>query len=217
MHSLLLLLVLTISCGGNAEKTVPYVMGGSHITIKDIQIEEKALIKCVVRFRDGRNSIELEPSVPRDRRSAICRLPSEIDSGSVDLDLAITTLGMSNNEVIHYESFVINPTPIAEVDVKEMWNSNELSFTWDPDYFRQFYKPGANIMVQATVHISETNKKVYTVSGITLIAGANEGMARISITDAHKAKISNISHPYYYVLRPVGTHTNVFMSSGLFR
>lgn len=217
----LVLIALFISCVGNAEVirrsvAVPFVMGGSHVTITGIQIEEDVQIKCLVRFPDGRDSIELEPSIPRDRRSAICRVPPEINTGSIDIDLEITANNWSTKKVIHYGSFFINPSPVVEVEVKENWTRNELVFTWDPEYFKQFFKPDASIMIQATLYVSENKEPVFTASGVVILAGANRGIAKVSITNANKDKISKLLHPYYYVLRPVGTQSNVFLSSAIF-
>lgn len=201
----LILIALFISCGGTQDVTrrsvaVPFVMGGSHITITGIQIEENARVKCIVRFPDGRDSIELEPSVPRDRRSAICRLPPEINAGSVVVDLEITT--PSTSTVILSEAVFVNPSPLAEVQVKENWYTKELSFTWDPEYFKQFYTIGNLIILQASLYVSESNKPdfTFTYSGIFHVIGPNLGTVKVSVQESQMERISNIHYP---VLGPV--------------
>ncbi|KAJ6644288.1 hypothetical protein Bhyg_09255, partial [Pseudolycoriella hygida] len=198
-----ILFALLIFCGANAvvyssriSNTVPYVIGGSHIKIPVIQIEEKAEIKCLVRFPDDRDYIKLDPAVPRDRRSVICRLPSHVDSGSVDIDVEVTAENKSTKNVIHSGTYFINPGPTAEID---------------------FFDPRASIMMQVSLYVSESKEPVFTESEVVILAGANKGTAKISITNANKNIISNLFRPYYYVLRPVGTQSSVFLSSGLFR
>lgn len=102
----------------------------------------------------------------------------------------------------------------AEVAVQESWPSNELVFTWDPEYFKQFFKPGANIMIQATAYISETKEELFTASGIGILHGAKGGTAKISISNANKEEITKYSH--YYVLKPVGT-SNIYLSSSVIK
>lgn len=103
----------------------------------------------------------------------------------------------------------------TEVEVKEIWRNNELIFSWDSDYFRQFFKPGAPIVIQVNAYISETNDEdaVFIPSVIGIIRGANDGTAKISISNENKDRITKFSH--YYVLKPVATQSAVYLSSGV--
>jgi len=144
----IILIALFISCGGNAEvirrsQVVSYVMGGSQVIfrIDGIKTEEDVPLKCVIRFSDGRDSIVVPPLLPLDGQSVICRLPPEIDSGSVVVDLEATStrigeVGIANitqstKTVLLSEAVFIDPNPSAEVVVEENWDTNELSLTWD--------------------------------------------------------------------------------------
>lgn len=117
------------------------------------------------------------------------------------------TSGMSTKEQIQSTTFLFRPSSQGEVDVKESWPTNELVFTWDAEHFHQYYKPGANIMIQATVYIPETNERVYSC----LLRETNSGTATISISNVEKGKIAQLSH--YYVLKPVGTQPNIYLAS----
>lgn len=99
------------------------------------------------------------------------------------------------------------------VEVKENWHSNVLLFTWNPDYFKQFFKPGAHIAIQVTVNISETSEEqaVFIPYVIGIIRAVNAGYAKLSISNENKDKISDFSH--YYVLKPVATQSDVYLSS----
>ncbi|KAG4065989.1 hypothetical protein HA402_001236 [Bradysia odoriphaga] len=120
--------------------------------------------------------------------------------------------GMSTEEVIHSG---VEPSPDAELRVKENWRSNELVFTWDPEYFKRFFEPGANIVIQATAYLSETDEAIFTATGIGILSGSDGGTATITILHANKEKILKFSH--YYVLKPVGTQSHVHLSSGVIR
>lgn len=217
-----ILFVLCISFVGNAEvvtrsQVFPFILGGSPIsfTLNEINnIDDVSKLSCVLRFPDGQDSIEIEPSVTRDRQNAICRLPAAIKSGSVDVDLEITT--MSTNTEILSEAVLINPSPLAEVDVEENWTTNELLFKWDPEYFKKFFNPGATIMIQATLYVSDGFDAVFSSSGIVQLIGMNVGTAKVSVTNANIDRISNIRYPYFYVLSPVALQSDVYLSSVLF-
>lgn len=103
------------------------------------------------------------------------------------------------------------------VEVKEIWPSNVLLFTWDPDYFKQFFKPGANIAIQVTVNISEISEEqaIFIPNVIGIIREANAGSAKMSISNENKDKISDFSH--YYVLKPVATQSDVYLSSSVIK
>ncbi len=216
----LILIAVFISCGGNAKairrsQSVPYTMGGSQITFSLIGIETAAdTISCVVHFPDERHSIVLRPSVPRDGLSVICRLPPEIYSGRVDVHLETTTT--PNQAVILSEAVFINPIPLAEVNVEENWDTHEISFTWNPEYFKQFFYPDVVILIQATLYVADSLNPVFRESSFFQVIGTNLGSANVSVSDANMNLISNIHYPYFYVLRSVGTHSDVYLSSVLF-
>ncbi|KAJ6644287.1 Protein mesh [Pseudolycoriella hygida] len=219
-----ILIALFISYGGNAEvirrfQAVPFVMGGTPITfdINTISVDDIASIKCVVRFSDGRDPIELQPTVTRGRVSAICRLPPEIQSGIFDIDLEIMTTSPKAEvqaEVLS-EAVIINPSPLAEVKVEENWDARELLFTWDPEYFEQFFNPGATIMIQASLYVSDGFEPVFTPFVIGLL-GFNVGTVRFSVSEAIMNRIATIHSPYFYVLNPVGSQSHMYLSSLLF-
>lgn len=218
----LLLLVLLISYGESANairtsKAVQFVMGGSQITFSLAGISSQTIenMKCVVRFPDGSDPIEFQPAVPRDRQSAICRLPPEIDSGSVDIDLAVTITTISTE--ILTENLLINPSALGEVQVEENWNTNELSFIWSPEYFAQFFEPNANVLIQLTVYVADGHTDpTFTATQIMQHVGFNSGSGRVTVSAPNLQRFSDIQYPYFYVLKAVGTDTSVYLSSVLF-
>lgn len=222
----LILIALFLYCGGNAEvirksQVVPFVMGGSKVAFSLNGINTKDIqLKCVIRFSDGRDSIVLEPSHSLDEQSVICRLPPEINSGSVVVEIEATSngskgVGIQSTNVLLSDDVFINSDASAEVVVEENWDANQLTFTWDVEYFQQFFNPGATIMVQMTMYAADSLEPVFTETVSAQMIGMNAGTSTITVSIANINRISNIRHPYFYVLRPVGA-PNVYMSSILF-
>ncbi|XP_037042031.1 protein mesh-like [Bradysia coprophila] len=216
-----LLLVLVALAGVNAEvirtaQIIGFEMGGSQITfsLDGFGIDEIDHLKCVVRFHDGRDSIEIEPSVPRDGLSAICRLTPEINAGSVDIDLEVATTALKT--AIVSQTLFVDPIPLAEVRVVENWDTNQLSLTWNAEYFAQFFSPGATIMMQLTVYVAESFEPVFETSQIVQLVGQNLGSTTVTLSSLNVARFINILFPYFYVLRAVGTQSDIYASSRVF-
>ncbi|KAJ6639821.1 Sushi domain-containing protein 2 [Pseudolycoriella hygida] len=217
---LLIFIVLLTSFGGNALATrksqaVPFAMGGSQVSfnLAGTQLDETSTLKCLVKFRDGRIPIEINPTVTRDKLKAVCRLPPEIKSGSVDVELKLET-PLIRTEILS-EALIINPSTEAQVKIAENWDANKVSFTWDSEYFKQFFRSRAIIMLQALIYVSDGFEPYFTSSGFDQFIGPNSGAANVVIESRNMKKISNIRYPYFFVLKPFGTPTNIYLSSGL--
>ncbi len=216
-----IVIALLLSCGGNADEVVrkyqavPFAMGGSQITFGINGISKDVLLECVVRLSDGRDSIVVAPTFHLDGQSVICRLPSEINSGSVVVDLEATNIIRSTRTVLLSEVVFINASPSTGVEVVESWATNQLTLTWDSTHFEQFFNPGASIMMQVTLHAAESMEPVFTTTVFAQIIGMNTGSITITVSTGNINRISNIRFPYFYALTPVGA-PNVFMSSIIF-
>ncbi|KAJ6643458.1 Sushi domain-containing protein 2 [Pseudolycoriella hygida] len=218
----LIIIALFISIGGNAEaairsSAVPFAIGGTQITFQLTGSEDISLLTCVVRFPDGQDSIESRAAVTGDRLRALCRLPPYFDTGSIDIDLEIRNSSMMVAQTLS-QIVIVNPNTAGEVAVEERWNTNELIFTWNADYFRQFFPVGANIMIQLTIFVSNGFERVFRSSGIVTIVGQNTGNSQFTVPAAIINRIANIQSPYYYALSPLGSPpgANIFLTSLLF-
>lgn len=204
MH-LLILIALLLFYGCDAEvikksQVVPFVMGGSQLTfrINGIRTEEAVTLKCVIRFSDERDSIVVKPTLPLDLQSVICRLPPEVDSGSVVVDVVATSTGT----VLVSEVVFIDSSPAAEVVVEENWDTNELSFSWDSEYFQQFFYPGQPIFLEVAMLAAESMEPVFRAEVFRQFIGLNSGISTFVLSNDIIDRISNIRYPYYYVLSP---------------
>ncbi|KAG4066067.1 hypothetical protein HA402_001314 [Bradysia odoriphaga] len=230
-----LLLVLVALAGGNAEvirtaHIIGYEMGGSQITfsLDGFGIDEIYHLQCVVRFQDGRDSIEIGPSVPRDGLSAICRLTPDIDAGSVDIDLVVTTTNTSStsvpftkfaksaNTATLSKRLFIDPIPLSQIRVVENWDTNQLSLTWNAEYFAQFFSPAATILMQLTVYVAKSFEPVFETSQIVQLVGQNLGTTIVTLSSLNVARFLNVLFPYFYVLQAVGTQSDIYASSRVF-
>ncbi|XP_037042027.1 protein mesh-like [Bradysia coprophila] len=231
MYALLLLVVIA-SFEGSAEvirtaQIIGYEIGGSQISfsLDGFAIGEMDHLKCVLRFHDRRDSIEMEPYIPRDRLNAICRLSPEINAGRIDIDLVVTTsstsvpftkLAKSTNTAILSKTLFVDPIPKAEIRVVENWDANQVTLTWSAEYFAQFFKPGAVILMQLNVYVANSFDPDFETSQIVQLVGQNSGSATVTLSAANAARFSNVYYPYFYVLRPIGTQSDIFLASLLF-
>lgn len=103
----------------------------------------------------------------------------------------------------------------TEVRVEENWNTNQLTFEWDGEYFAKHFDATQNYVMQFIVYVSDGFEPVFTASPIVQLVGPNSGSATVSLSASNIARLSNIPFPYFYVLKPVGTKTSMYLSSVL--
>ena len=103
----------------------------------------------------------------------------------------------------------------TEVRVEENWNTNQLTFEWDGEYFAKHFDATQNYVMQFIVYVSDGFEPVFTPSSIVQLVGANSGSATVTVSASNIARLSNVRFPYFYVLKPVGTKTSMYLSSVL--
>lgn len=107
-------------------------------------------------------------------------------------------------------------TTRTEVKVEENWNTNKLTFIWDDKYFAEHFDPTQNYVIQFIVYVSKDFEPVFTASETVQVVGLNSGTATVSVSAPNLERLSSIRYPYFYVLKPVGTKTSIYLSSVLF-
>lgn len=193
-------------------KVIPYAVGGARVIFTDVALSGgETGLHCVATFIDGREPVDVVSYLTHDDPpQVVCRLPARVASGAVDVDLLA-----NDKATLTSGNFLVDPAPsLTELQITEHWDTSEVEFTWDKAYFEKMYGAGS-LLMEATIFKSETGGSTFVPTGMRIVLGVNSGTIRMKMSSSNLVQIGDFMHPYYYVLKRVGTETDIYLASQL--